>query len=198
MSMKHEITTYNTKKAMADSLKKFMRVKPLSKITVSEIIADCGMNRKTFYYHFKDIYALLKWILEQEAIEVVKRFDLLSVPEEVIAFIIDYVNANKHILSCAYDSIGREEMKQFFYADLQGVTQSIVDGVCTENNLSVDDNFKELLVSFYTEALAGMLIDYFKYEQRYDRNDLIRHIIFILKKSIPNILTAKYNESSKE
>jgi len=196
--MKHEITTYNTKKAMADSLKKFMRVKPLSKITVSEIIADCGMNRKTFYYHFKDIYALLKWILEQEAIEVVKRFDLLSVPEEVIAFIIDYVNANKHILSCAYDSIGREEMKQFFYADLQGVTQSIVDGVCTENNLSVDDNFKELLVSFYTEALAGMLIDYFKYEQRYDRNDLIRHIIFILKKSIPNILTAKYNESSKE
>ena len=89
-------------------------------------------------------------------------------------------------------------MKQFFYADLQGVTQSIVDGVCTENNLSVDDNFKELLVSFYTEALAGMLIDYFKYEQRYDRNDLIRHIIFILKKSIPNILTAKYNESSKE
>lgn len=120
--MKHEITTYNTKKAMADSLKKFMRVKPLSKITVSEIIADCGMNRKTFYYHFKDIYALLKWILEQEAIEVVKRFDLLSVPEEVIAFIIDYVNANKHILSCAYDSIGREEMKQFFYADLQGVT----------------------------------------------------------------------------
>ena len=196
--MKHEITTYNTKKAMADSLKKFMRVKPLSKITVSEIIADCGMNRKTFYYHFKDIYALLKWILEQEAIEVVKRFDLLSVPEEVIAFIIDYVNANKHILSCAYDSIGREEMKQFFYADLQGVTQSIVDGVCTENNLSVDDNFKELLVSFYTEALAGMLIDYFKYEQRYDRNDLIRHIIIIIKKSIPNILTAKYNESSKE
>ena len=41
--MKHEITTYYTKKAMADSLKKFMKVKPLSKISVSEIIADCGI-----------------------------------------------------------------------------------------------------------------------------------------------------------
>ena len=34
-----------------------MEKKPLSKITVSEIIADCGVNRKTFYYHFEDIYA---------------------------------------------------------------------------------------------------------------------------------------------
>ena len=37
-----------------------MEKKPLSNITVSEIIADCGVNRKTFYYHFEDIYALLK------------------------------------------------------------------------------------------------------------------------------------------
>lgn len=30
-----------------------MEKKPLSKITVSEIIADCGVNRKTFYYHLR-------------------------------------------------------------------------------------------------------------------------------------------------
>ena len=48
------------KKTLAVSLKRFMEKKPLSKITVSEIIADCGVNRKTFYYHFEDIYALLK------------------------------------------------------------------------------------------------------------------------------------------
>lgn len=28
---------------------------------------------QTFYYHFEDIYALLKWMLEAEAIEVVKK-----------------------------------------------------------------------------------------------------------------------------
>ena len=66
--MKHEITTLNTKKMLAASLKKHMGKKPLSKITISEIIADCGVNRKTFYYHFEDIYTLLKWMLEQEAI----------------------------------------------------------------------------------------------------------------------------------
>ena len=64
--MKHEITTFNTKKTIAASLKKFMEKKPLSKITVSEIVADCQINRKTFYYHFENIQDLLKWMLEQE------------------------------------------------------------------------------------------------------------------------------------
>jgi len=193
--MKHEITTFYTKKALADSLKKFMRSKPLSKISVSEIVADCGMNRKTFYYHFEDIYALIKWILEQEAIEVVKSFDLMIAPEEAIAFVIDYVNDNKHILCCAYDTMGREEMKRFFYADFQGVTESIINSVCDENAISIDQGFKEILISFYTEALVGMLIDYFKDKQKYNREDLIHHIVFIMKKSIPNILISKHNQS---
>ncbi|CDE34103.1 transcriptional regulator [Ruminococcus sp. CAG:403] len=49
-----------TKKEIAQTLKQFMWEKPFSKITVSEIIRTCNINRKTFYYHFSDIYALLK------------------------------------------------------------------------------------------------------------------------------------------
>ena len=75
--MKHSVTTYNTKKMLAESLKRAMKQKSFSRITVSEIIQDRGVNRKTFYYHFEDIYALLKWMLDEEAIEVVKHFDLL-------------------------------------------------------------------------------------------------------------------------
>jgi len=189
--MRHEITSANTKKAIAASLKKKMAQKPLSKISVSEIIADCGVNRKTFYYHFEDIYALLKWMLEEEAIEVVKGFDLLVEPEEALTFVIDYVNANKHILCCAYDSMGREEMKRFFYADLIDVTGSIVEGVEQELGISTPDHFKKLLISFYTEAMVGMLVDYFQAPKKYNREDLIRDLLFILQNSIPNILKEK-------
>ena len=76
--MKHEITSMNTKKLLSSSLKKLMEHKKLSKITVSEIIADCGVNRKTFYYHFKDIYDLLKWTLELETVEMLKNFDMVN------------------------------------------------------------------------------------------------------------------------
>ena len=147
--MRHEITSANTKRAIAASLKKSMAQKPLSKITVSEIIADCGVNRKTFYYHFEDIYALLRWILDEEAVEVFKRFDLLIEPEEAIAFVIDYMSENQHLLCCAYDSIGREEMKRFFYTDLIDVTRATINSVEAGLGITVDSQFKEMLASFY-------------------------------------------------
>ena len=96
--MKHEVTTYKTKKMLAEAMKKAMKTKYFSKITVSEIIKESGVNRKTFYYHFEDIFALLKWMYEEEAIEVVKHFDLLIDYEEAIRFVMNYVDENEYII----------------------------------------------------------------------------------------------------
>ena len=196
--MKYEITSFNTKKSLAESLKKAMKSKPLSKITVSEIILDCGVNRKTFYYHFENIYALLKWMLEQEAIEVVKSFDLLVNPEEAFSFAIDYVDENKHILNCAYDSMGREEMKRFFATDFEGILRSIIDSIATESNLTIDENFKSFLVSFYMEALAGMLINYFQDREKHSRQELIDYMLLILRTSISAILKEKSSDARND
>ena len=56
-----------TKRALEASLKKLLLEKPLHKITVSDITDDCGINRMTFYYHFKDIYDLVGWSCEEDA-----------------------------------------------------------------------------------------------------------------------------------
>ena len=58
-----------TKNALATALKKLLSKKELSKITISNITEECGVNRQTFYYHFKDIYDLLEWIFTNEVIE---------------------------------------------------------------------------------------------------------------------------------
>ena len=50
--MKHEVTTYNTKKMLAEALKKAMKTKSFSKITVSEIIKESGVNRKGKHENF--------------------------------------------------------------------------------------------------------------------------------------------------
>lgn len=125
--MKNEEISLHTKKALSQSLKKAMEKKPFSKITVSELIKDCNINRNTFYYHFSDIYNLLKWMFEQEAIDVVKKINLLLDTEEAIRFVMNYIDNNKHIINCAYDSIGHKEMKRFFYTDFIGVMQNVID-----------------------------------------------------------------------
>lgn len=179
--MKHEITTYNTKKLISETLKSIMRKKPFSKITVSEIISECGVNRKTFYYHFEDIYALLKWMLEEEAIEVVKHFDLLVDYEEAIRFVMRYVDENEYIISCAYDSIGRDEMKRFFYKDFVGVVASVIDAAEANFKNKIDPDFKEYVAKFYTEAISGMLIDWVKEKDKGDREKTVGHLTAIIE-----------------
>ncbi len=56
----------STKKALAAALKALMKKMPFAKITISDICDQCGMSRKSFYYHFKDKYDLVNWIFETE------------------------------------------------------------------------------------------------------------------------------------
>ena len=53
-----------TKKALAAALTELMNEMPFSKINVSDICNKCDMNRKSFYYHFKDKYDLVNWIFD--------------------------------------------------------------------------------------------------------------------------------------
>ncbi len=188
IKIKHEITTLNTKNLIANSLKNFMKVKPLSKITVKDVITDCGLNRKTFYYHFENIYDLLEWILREEAIRVVKQFDLLVDYEDAIIFVMDYVEKNKHILNCAFDTMGREEMKRFFYNDFVDIIRSIIDSIETTLGLNVKKDYKDFVCDMYTEALAGMLINLFRNNQNQNKADAVKYISIILRSSIPEVL----------
>ncbi len=190
--MKHEITSLNTKKTLAESLKRIMKKKKFSKITVSEIIADCGLNRKTFYYHFEDIYALLKWTLESEAVEVVKQFNLIAEYEEAILFIMDYIEQNDYIISCAFDSIGRSEMKRFFFADFGELIFSLIDSAEKETGKPLDAEYKDFLCFFYTEALSGILIDWVKNRKDQDRQKVMEYLVKTMKDSLLGILERNF------
>ena len=61
-----------TKYALEQSLKKLLRERPLDKITIKDLVEDCGVNRQTFYYHFQDIYDLIAWSLNAKMNEILK------------------------------------------------------------------------------------------------------------------------------
>lgn len=186
--MTHEEATLKTKQALAASLKKLMTQKPLNKITVNEIITDCNVNRKTFYYHFTDIYDLLKWMLEQEAVEVVKSYDLRYDYEAAMRFVIDYIEKNAHILNCAYTSMGREEMKHILKKDFIEVVTSVVEGFEHELNIALAPDYKAFVCEFYTEAMASTLVSMFANPGARSSDTLVSYVSTILKVSIPAIL----------
>ena len=60
----------STKSALADAMKKLMVRKSFAKISISDLCEECGLNRKSFYYHFKDKYDLVNWIFDTEITKI--------------------------------------------------------------------------------------------------------------------------------
>lgn len=53
----------DTKRKIAAAVIDMMRTRPVSKITVQQIMEQTQMKRQSFYYHYQDIYDVLEWIV---------------------------------------------------------------------------------------------------------------------------------------
>lgn len=189
--MTNEEISLRTKRSLAEALKNTMKTKKLSKITISELIAACDINRKTFYYHFPDVYALLAWTLEQEAIDIVTEFDLVTDTEEAIRFVMDYAEKNDYIIIEAFDTIGYKYIKEFFHDDFFPIFQKAIQGSEKELDVSLTPSFREFLVEFYTDAAVGLLIEWAKNRMHQDKETVLKDLSLIYRVTIPAILEAK-------
>ena len=194
--MKHEVTSLNTKKLLAASLRKQMEKKPFSKITVSEIVKDCGVNRKTFYYHFEDIYALLKWMLEQDAVQVLHGFSLLQDYRDAILFVLDYVEKNQIIINCIYNSVGLDDLRRFFYDDFFDVMDKLIREVEQDAGLTLPKDFRKFLCQFYTSSLAGLLLDVIQGKVTLTHQEMVDNLSQIFRFSLTRIIQEKGNAES--
>ena len=63
--IKHDKMKYRLAEAMKNCMKKM----PVEKITVKEIVAECGTTRQTFYRNFQDKYDLINWYFDRILLE---------------------------------------------------------------------------------------------------------------------------------
>ncbi len=186
--MKHDEQSRQTKQALSSAMKRLMGSKPLNRITIQELVEECGVNRKTFYYHFEDIFALVKWTLEQEAICLFDRYDLIGEHSEAINFALDYIEGNLPMLRNIVRSIGGAEIRRFFFTDIYAPMYRLVCGSAQNRGLSVPESYRVFLSRFLTEAISGILMDCVEGDALSDRERLSGYITATLVDTIPNAL----------
>lgn len=187
--MKHETMSRNTRLSLASSLKKLMSRKPLKRITVAELVAEVDMNRNTFYYHFTDIYDLFRWMLEQEAYDTFRQFDLEGDHEKAFMFVADYVMENRAILASAVDGMGLDSLRHFLHSDFHRIVQGIIAAADTKLGSRCDPDYLAFLTDMYTEATAGMLIKWLREPESYTRDQLVHYMERAFLYAIPAAIT---------
>jgi probable dihydroxyacetone kinase regulator len=163
-----------TKQALAQSLKNLMDTTPLAKITVNNIVKVCHLNRRTFYYHFQDIYALLEWIFKNEVANVMAENKTYKTWQEGFLRIFYYLSENRKMVLNTYNSIGRDQLESYLYSAVYNLVLNVVDEI-TEGT-EVSEKGKEFVVNFYKVALVGLLLEWIRKNMTENPEQIIENL----------------------
>lgn len=135
-----------TKKAMAEALKELMKDLSFEKINVTHICEKCDMNRKSFYYHFKDKYDLVNWIFDTEFISVIKKQQLSDywiLLEQLFIYFYDNRNFYRKALQVKGQNSFSEHFREFAGPVTRNSLESLLGG----------DEVQDFYIDFINDAL---------------------------------------------
>ena len=160
MERKPSMAADRTKYALAAALKKLMAQKPIDKISIHDLTESCGIRRQTFYYHFEDVYDLLRWMFQEEAVALLKQHEGTLLWQEGLLQLFHYIEDNRAVCLCALKSVGREHLKRFFQADIHAVIHCTVEQISQEVGALLGDISEDdiaLMTHVYVVAVAGVV-----------------------------------------
>ena len=169
--MKHEMQSQATKQALVDSLKQLLTKKSFSKITVTEIVENCGYNRKTFYYYYQDLYAVLTEIFESELEAVLGGVKEHVTWEEGIAQAVQIALQHKRAIYHVYHSMQRETLEKYLYNVAGEVMRRYVERQSAGIHASQGD--KDIIAQFYQSALTEMVLNWIGQGMKEDGLEMI-------------------------
>lgn len=175
-----------TKMAIAQSLKDLLQQKPLNKITVSEITEGCGINRMTFYYHFKDIYDLVEWICQEDVRTILKENSIYTTWQQRLLEIFAAVQENKTFIMNVYRCVHQEQLEKYLKPLLDDLVLTVIrQNMAGRTVPEVDQAF---IARVYTSIFLGVMLDWVKEDMCVDPRQIVDRLGILLQDTIPAAL----------
>ena len=175
-----------TKKALEASLKKLLLKKPLNKITINDMTEDCGINRMTFYYHFKDIYDLVEWVCIQDASEALDEKKTYETWEQGFVQIFFAVRENRPFIMNVYRCVSRERVEKY----LAPLADELIRGVIEEKaqGMQVLEADKRFIAKVYGYVFVGLMLEWIGNDMKEDPVELVDRLALVIKGDVTSAL----------
>ncbi|WP_276886911.1 TetR-like C-terminal domain-containing protein [Allobaculum stercoricanis] len=176
-----------TKRALEQSLKNLLLKKPLTKITVGDITEDCGINRMTFYYHFKDIYDLVEWSCLEDAKRALEEKKTYDTWQQGFLQIFKAVQENKPFILNVYRCVHREQVEKYLQPLVDQLLLDVINEEAT--GVIVRDEDKQFIAKVYSYMFIGLMLDWIKDDMREDPKQIVDNLSKVIKGSISTALS---------
>lgn len=184
--MKKAESTLKTKKKIAKALKNKLKNTEFEKISISDLIKDCEITRSTFYYHFEDIYDLLKWIFEGDILEILKnRFNTRTWKESILE-IFDYLYNNKEMCDIIFNSPNKVYIQKFLFLEIRPIIINFIKEEVGNNN--VKEQVLNFIVDFYVGAIINTIERWFAAAMQEKPKEVVDLIGIAVEGNIVNAL----------
>ena len=169
-----------TKEIIARTFTELLDEKPMSKVTVKDIVERCGVNRNTFYYHFRDIPDVVEFILKKKWDEILEapqeKASILECMEEMAAL----VRSNRKLMLNVYRSVKRDTFLFYMNEVATYIITEYFDKNMNEFNL--DKREIQMLIKYYKCLFIGILIEWLDHGLEDDLGAEIREMLQLLKR----------------
>lgn len=102
------------KRAIEASFLKLLDERPFEKITVKNIVDDCGLTRNTFYNYFEDTYDIVDGLLRALVCDVVNSNDAPDTLVDTMRPVMQFAKEHPRAITHLYRSSKREELMLCF------------------------------------------------------------------------------------
>lgn len=149
-----------TKKAIIATFLELLSKYSLDKITITDITEKCEINRKTFYYYYEDIYALIEDIFQMEAQKVLDDAqECASFYEEfnrAIILVLQYKQAVIHL----YHSKSKDVLEKYLYNVTERFIMRYVKKYAEEVHASEQD--VQFACNYYRSTIIAATLEWIK------------------------------------
>jgi len=170
-----------TKRALAEAVKELMEEMPFEKINVGLICGRCGMNRQSFYYHFKDKYDLVNWIFDMEFIRFASSFmaeDTVQARTDLIKQICRYFYNDRSFYRKALMIKGQNSFSDHLREYLRPLLKEHLASLLKNEN--VDD----FALEFYVDACYGAIFRWLSDKDCIPPDEFVDKLMKLVKTSI--------------
>ena len=175
-----------TKTIIMQTFLKLLNERSFDKITVKDIVEECGINRNTFYYNFKDIYDLVDEILQKEINEIVEKNKSFNLWSECLLYATNFAIGNKKAIYHLHNSEKKQQLDRYLERVLYDVIAGFVAKKSEGKNVKKDDI--EFVAKFYCYALLGLLDKWLDNGMKEDIYEIIEKTGIMLDNNVEKAL----------
>lgn len=178
-----------TKKAIIRTFLELLNAHSLDKITVKDIVENCGINRNTFYYYYKDIYDLIEDIFRIEIQSVRDNMGEGTSFYEGLHLGVNLILENKSAFAHLYYSKSREFIEKYLNDVAEVFLQKYVEKKASELSVTDERNIR-FIYTWYRFSIVGVIVNWIQTDNASDPETFIRKVADVYESTITDALLA--------